>query len=105
MDCKEIFANMQDSFQPEAGVGVEAVYQFSISGPGGGEWNATITGGNCNVREGTADSPDCTVITDTDTWIAIFGKKINAMSAFMEGSLKIKGNMSLAMKLESMFLK
>ncbi|NIS72091.1 MAG: hypothetical protein GTO12_25155 [Proteobacteria bacterium] len=105
MDCKEIFANMEKNFKPEAAAGVEAVYQFSISGEGGGEWNASISGGKCTVKEGTAESPGCTVVTDAETWIDIIGGKMSAMNAFMGGKLRIKGDMGLAMKLEPMFLK
>lgn len=105
MDCKEIFANIQNNFKPEAAAGVDAVYQFSISGEGGGEWNATVSGGTCTVKEGTADSPNCTVVTDASTWVDIVSKKTSSMSAFMSGKLKIKGDMGLAMKLEPMFLK
>jgi len=105
MDCKEIFANFQDSFKPEAAAGVDAVYQFSISGEGGGEWNVSIAGGNCTVSEGTVDSPNCTVVTDANTWIDIVGKRIGSTEAFMSGKLKIKGDMGLAMKLEPIFLR
>jgi putative sterol carrier protein len=104
MDCKAFFANIQKNFKPEAAVAVDAVYQFSIGGEGGGEWNASITGGTCTVAEGTADSPSCTVVTDANTWMDIVGKQISSMDAFMSGKLRIKGDMGLAMKLESMFL-
>ena len=104
MDCKEFFANIEKSFKPEAAAGVDAVYQFSISGEGGGEWNASITGGTCTVTEGTADSPNCTVVTDANTWMDIVSKQTSAMDAFMSGKLRIKGDMGLAMKLESMFV-
>jgi putative sterol carrier protein len=105
MDCKEFFANVEKRFKPEAAAGVDAVYQFTISGDGGGQWNTSISAGKCTVREGTADSPDCTVETDTDTWIDIVGQKTSAINAFMSGKLKVKGDMGLAMKLEPMFLK
>jgi putative sterol carrier protein len=104
MDCKEIFANIENNFRPETAAGVEAVYQFNISGEGGGEWNVTISGGNCTLREGTADSPNCTVVTDANTWVDIVSKNTSSMGAFMSGKLKIKGDMGLAMKLEPMFL-
>lgn len=104
MDCKEFFANVEKGFKPEAAEGVDAVYQFSISGEGGGEWNATIRGGSCTVREGTADSPDCTVVTDANTWIDIVTRKVSSLDAFMSGRLRIGGDMGLAMKLQTMFL-
>ena len=104
MDCKEFFSVVEKNFKPEGAAGVDAVYQFSISGEGGGEWNGTIKDGTCTVKEGTVDSPDCTVVTDAETWISIVTKKVNAMDALMQGKLRIKGDMDLAMKLETMFL-
>jgi len=105
MDCKEFFANVEKSFKPEAAAGMDAVYQFSISGEGGGEWNATVSGGNCTIKEGTVDSPNCTVATDANTWMDIADGKMSSMDAFMGGKLRIKGDISLAMKLELMFMK
>ena len=104
MDIKEIFANLQESFNPDAAIGVDAVYQFEITGEGGGQWNATIKDGRCTVKEGTVDSPNCTVVTDAETWLSIVSKKTSATDAFMSGNLRIKGDMDLAMKLETMFL-
>jgi putative sterol carrier protein len=104
MECTEFFANIEKSFKPESAAGLEAVYQFSITGDGGGDWNATISGGTCTVREGTVDSPNCSVVTNVDTWMDMVTKKISPMDAFMSGELRIKGDMGLAMRLESMFL-
>lgn len=104
MDCQEFFADIEKHFKPEAAAGLDAVYQFSISGEGGGEWIATIAGGTCTVTKGTADSPSCTVVTNVDTWTDIVTKKISPMDAFMSGELRIKGEMGLAMRLETMFL-
>jgi putative sterol carrier protein len=105
MNCKEFFSHVEENLKPEAAVGVNAVYQFRIDGDGGGAWNATIRDGTCTVREGTVDSPDCTVATDVETWMAMVGKSLNPMDAFMKGRLRIKGEMDLAMRLEAMFLK
>jgi putative sterol carrier protein len=104
LNCKEIFGAMEKNLNPDAAAGVDAVYQFNISGETGGEWSVAIRQGKCTVKEGTTDSPNCTVVTDADTWVDIVAKKISATDAFMGGKLRIKGDIGLAMKLESMFL-
>jgi putative sterol carrier protein len=104
MDIEEFFSNVEKAFKPEAAVDVDAVYQFNISGDGGGEWAATIKDGTCTVKRGIADSPGCTVVTDVETWTGIMDRQLSAMDAFMSGKLRIKGDMALAMKLQSMFL-
>eukprot|EP00934_Nitzschia_sp_Nitz4_P004551 Nitzschia sp. Nitz4//scaffold223_size33660//2028//2378//NITZ4_007870-RA/size33660-processed-gene-0.14-mRNA-1//-1//CDS//3329542616//4541//frame0 len=44
------------------------------------------------------DKPDVIVTTSLETFHQILNKKLNPQQAFMKGKLKIKGTMSLAMK-------
>ena len=46
---------------------------------------------------------ECTITTSLDTIDAIRTGKQNPMMAVMTGKVKIKGDMSLAMKLQSLF--
>lgn len=50
-----------------------------------------------------ADAPaDCTVVVSLDDLAAMAKGELDPMSAMMRGRLKIKGDMSVAMKLQSM---
>jgi putative sterol carrier protein len=81
--------------------GLTATYQFNLSGEGGGNFHVAITNGVATVKEGTIDSPNVTVSISIDSFTKITEGKLNPTSAFMSGQLKVSGDMSLAMKLQS----
>lgn len=79
---------------------VNAVYQFQISGPGGGDWAVDCTAPGGKVITGKASNAQCTVImTDADFMDMVTGK-LDGQIAFMTGKLQIQGDMALAMKLK-----
>ncbi len=79
---------------------IDAVYQFNISGPGGGSWSVDCTEPGGKITAGATTNAKCTVAaTDTD-FLSIVNGKMNAQMAFMSGKLKIQGDMGLAMKLQ-----
>jgi hypothetical protein len=39
MNVKGIFSRMPEAFRPDKAAGVNILFQFSISGPAGGDWN------------------------------------------------------------------
>ena len=45
---------------------------------------------------------NCTMIMDSDDFTLLFAGKLNSMQAFMGGKLKIKGDMTQALKLEKL---
>ena len=53
------------------------------------------------VSEEDADA-DCTITTDSETLIKMKNGDLNPMMAVMSGKVKIKGDMALAMKLQSL---
>jgi hypothetical protein len=50
-----------------------------------------------------ATKPDVTVAISDEDLLSVIGGKLNMMSAFTQKKLKITGNMSVAMKLNSVF--
>jgi putative sterol carrier protein len=100
---KMIFEGMANNFQPDKAAGVNAVIQYDITGDGGGQWNAVIADGTCAVNEGAHDAPKMTLTMDAQDWIDMITGKLDGQQAFMTGKLKIKGDMSLAMKMGQFF--
>ncbi len=82
--------------------GVSAVYQFDLSGDNGGVFHAAVDDGKATVVEDAHDSPNITISMTGEDFAAMLDGKLNATSAFMAGKLKVKGDMSLAMKLQSL---
>jgi putative sterol carrier protein len=102
-DVKEVFGNMPEVFNPNAAQGLNAVFQFEITGDGGGSWNVVIKDGACEVNEGTNDSPSVTLTMSAETWLGMVNKEVNGMQAFMSGQLKAAGDIMLAQRIEQLF--
>lgn len=86
-------------------VGVTAVYQFDLSGDGGGKWYAEVKDCACTVTEGEHPAPSITISMDAGDYLNMATGKLNGQLAFMTGKLKLKGDMTLAVKMNTMFEK
>ena len=100
---KELFDAMPASFQKEAAKGLSAVYQFNITGEGGGMWYAAIDGGELTVAQGQHASPGITLTAAAKDYVDIATGKVNRMMAFAQGKIKVAGNVALAMKMPQLF--
>lgn len=59
------------------------------------------TGGSNVISQEDAEA-DCTISTDLETFTQLKNGELNPMMAVMSGKIKIKGDMGLAMKLQSL---
>jgi putative sterol carrier protein len=102
-NVKEVFAKMPEAFNANAAQGLNAVFQFDITGDDGGKWNVAVKDGACAVNEGASDSPTVTLTMAADTWLAMVNKELNGMQAFMSGKLKASGDIMLAQRFATIF--
>ncbi|MBW1797876.1 MAG: SCP2 sterol-binding domain-containing protein [Deltaproteobacteria bacterium] len=102
-DVKEVFGKMPEVFNPGAAQGMDSVFQYEITGEGGGNWSVIIKDGACQIQEGTHDSPSVTLTMSAETWLGIVNKETNGMQAFMSGQLKASGDIMLAQRIEQLF--
>jgi len=103
LTIEKLMELMPKAFLPEKAEGVEAVVQYNLSGDQGGDWIISIGDGKCTTEKGVAEAPKLTLIADAGDYIDIITGKLNAMSAFAGGKLKLKGDLNLAMKLMDFF--
>ncbi|KAF0227519.1 MAG: putative sterol carrier protein [bacterium] len=101
--CEETLKEMHKSFNPEIAGNLNATYLFDVSGSTGGKWTLEIKDGKCELKTGTHSNPSVTISISDQDWLAIHEGKLNSQMAFMMGKLRVAGDMSLAMKLQSMF--
>ncbi|KAG6968058.1 hypothetical protein JG688_00005986 [Phytophthora aleatoria] len=79
---------------------VKGIIQFDITGAG--KWNLDLKSATPALTEGVKKADVTITVIDAD-FVAIAMGKLNAQQAFMKGKLKLKGNMTLAMKLPVVF--
>jgi len=102
-EVKEIFGKMPEVFNADAAQGLDAVFQYEITGDNGGNWSVVVKDGACRVSEGVHASPSVTLTLSGDTWLGIVNKQTNGMQAFMSGQLKATGDIMLAQRIEQLF--
>lgn len=102
LSIKEIVEGIRTraAANPGKTAGIHAVYQFHLSGDGGGSFYAAIQDGAADVTEGDHPSPQVTVTISAADFHSLVTGQLNPVSAFMSGRLKVSGDMGLAMKLQ-----
>jgi 3-hydroxy-3-methylglutaryl CoA synthase/NAD(P)-dependent dehydrogenase (short-subunit alcohol dehydrogenase family)/putative sterol carrier protein len=99
----QVFDRICESFQADKAAGVNVVFQFSISGPDGGEWNVIVKDGTCSSAPGKHDSPTTVIkMSDTD-FLSLVKGQLNAMKAYTTGKLKIEGDLMKSQLIEKLF--
>jgi putative sterol carrier protein len=104
LTINDLMEKMPGAFIPEKAAGVDAVIHFKFTGAEAGEWNAVIKDGACQVAPGIPRrQPTMTLTADSDDYIKLFTGELDGMQAFMQGKIKLAGDLNLAMKLMQMF--
>ena len=99
----DLMSKMPGAFLPEKALGLEAVIQFKFTGDEPGDWYAAIKDGKVEVKQGEHEAPKMTLTADSSDYVKIFTGELDGMQAFMQGKLKLAGDLNLAMKLTQMF--
>lgn len=66
-------------------------------------WTVRFVRGRMTIGEGATDDPDTIIRADLKTLIAINSGKETGVDAFLDGRVTVRGNLGLALRLESMF--
>lgn len=100
---KEVFEKVPQVFNANAAKGMDKVFQYVITGEGGGNWSVAVKDGAVKVSEGTHASPSVTLTMSSQTWLAMVNKQVTGMQAFMSGQLKVSGDIMLAQRIPELF--
>ena len=104
LTISELMEKMPSAFIPEKAQGVDAVIHFKFTGEEAGEWNAAIKDGKVYVAQGIPrKQPNMTLTADSNDYVKIITGEMDGMQAFMQGKIKLAGDLNLAMKLMQMF--
>ncbi len=99
MTAVEMIKAMPKTFKPELAGDLEATVQYNISEP----MYHIIKNKEVTVHEGKAENPTLSISLKDEDFVKLFYGKLNPMTAFMTGKLKIKGDVMLAQRLVSLF--
>ncbi len=81
--------------------GINAIYEFQITGPAGGTWIMDLAAPGGKVTAGSsAGKANCTITISDENFCKLIAGELNPQMAFMTGKLKVAGNMGLALKLQ-----
>lgn len=96
----DFFGNLGEHVVEKHLKGVTAVYQFKISGDGGGDWYVDVKDDAFSVGEGVHDSPSVTYEVGADHYLKIINGKMNGRMAVLTRKMKVNGSIPAAMKMQ-----
>jgi putative sterol carrier protein len=99
---QNVLMELSRHFDPADWKDTDAELAFDITGEGGGQWVARIENGTLALDEGAVADPDMTLTASTENFLAMVNGDLNPVTAFMQGKVKIRGEASLAMKLNKL---
>lgn len=94
MDNAEIAAKMTEALGKAGGTDKSVKFDFGDDG------QVFASGTEATTEDSDAD---CTISVSKDDFIALAEGNLDPMMAFMSGKLKVAGDMSVAMGLQSIF--
>jgi len=100
---KEFFQSLPGKLDRKAAEDLDAVYQFDLSGPQGGQYLLRIRDGICTIEEGTHTDPHVTLTMASEDCIKVLNGELSGPAIAMSGRLQISGDIGLAMQLKSLF--
>lgn len=100
-----VFQGLPMVFNAEASQGIDAHYQFDITGEGGGTWTIRITDKTCQILEGPSPvPPSWRLELDRETWIDMTTGEFIGQEAFLLGRVTIEGDPTAGLKFDQLFV-
>jgi putative sterol carrier protein len=100
---KSIMEGISKAFVPEAAAGVDAVFQFEVTGDQAAVYHLIVKNNMLTVKEGSFENPNVVMNMDTPDFIDLMTGQLDGMSAFMSGKLRIDGDIMLAQTFATFF--
>jgi len=82
--------------------GLNVTIQFEIAGASEANWGLTVHEGAPTLSPGVLERPDLRVISSEDDWRDLLAGRMTLQAALAAGNLKVRGDVTLAIKLHSL---
>ncbi|MGB1015118.1 MAG: SCP2 sterol-binding domain-containing protein, partial [Nannocystaceae bacterium] len=90
-------------FVATAAKGIDAVFQWELSGEHGQTFHAVVRDGAVTVVEGAHEAPTVTLAMAADDYVKVVNGELDGTKAFTSGKGKVSGKIRLAMKMRKIF--
>lgn len=94
---------LRKAFRPERAEDLSVTYQFELSGESGGGLWVRVDAGRLEVAVGQTPEPDVVFRLPAEDLFGVLAGTRNPDLLFMERKIEIEGDLSLALKLRSLF--
>ncbi len=102
-DGQEYVDEMKENFNRKAAAGMNAVFQYNITGDGGGEWYFEIKEGKLTFAKAKHDNPGVTITVAGEVLNAMDAGTLDGATAVSTGKMKVSGDPALAAKIAVLF--
>lgn len=99
---REVFEGICQA-EPDGLQDTDCVFLFTLTGMESSRWTLALQRGKLTADERETATPDVTITLESPDLIALANRELNPMAAFMQGRIKLSGNMALAMRLQNLF--
>ena len=94
---------LPERFVASAAKGVDAVFQWELSGPEGLTFHALVRDGGLEIVEGPHPKPTTTLAIGAEDYVRVVNRELDGMRVFTSGKGKVKGSIKAAMKMRAIF--
>lgn len=101
--AEEYFATLDQRFVPAGSDGVDAVFQWKLSGERATDRYAVVRGGAMELHAGEHASPTVTIAMDEGDYVRMVNRELDGAWAFTTGRGKLSGSLPMAMKMRQIF--
>jgi nitrite reductase/ring-hydroxylating ferredoxin subunit/putative sterol carrier protein len=101
--AEEYFATLEQRFAPAGSKGVEAVFQWKLTGDPSLERYAVVRDGTMELHPGAHENPTVTIAMDASDYVKMVNREIDGAWAFTTGRGKLSGSIPMAMKMKQIF--
>lgn len=100
-DVRGSILRLAERFRPEDARGVDAAWVIDVQGHA--PYTIHVRHGRCLISPGANERAVATLRTTPETWLGIVSGAVDGVAAFMAGNLQVRGDLNLAVRLETMF--